>query len=156
MLFSGWFSFEGFFIGLLGVFVSMATRGQVGFEYLVFTAFLLLVAGILFAYSFISYSTAIQLVQTQAAVDEIAAAVDFVYAKGPGNAIVVDIKLPVGLTELRVDQNVVRVTLKQLGGNTHLFAFTKATMGPNFLYFQEGLYSLRVTMNDANVTVVNI
>lgn len=134
----------------------MRARGQVGLEYLVFTAFLLLVASILFAYSFVSYSTSLQLVQTQAAVDELAATVDFVYAKGPGNVVVVDLKLPNGLTEFRVDQNVVRATLSQVSGNSTLFAFTKAQLNPNYLYFQEGIYSLRVAMGDVNVDVTNV
>lgn len=133
----------------------MASRAQVGLEYLVFTAFLLLVTAVLFAYAYMNYSTTIQLVQSQAAVDSVASAIDFVYAKGPGNAVIVDIKLPVGLTEFRVDQNVVRATITQYGSPTTLFTFTKATISPNYLYFQEGLYSIRVAMGDTNASVTN-
>ncbi len=133
----------------------MRARGQVGLEYLVFTAFLLLMTALLFAYAYMNYSNTIQLVQTQAAVDSVASSVDFVYAKGPGNAVIVDIKLPVGLTEFRVDQNVVRATLTQYGSDTVLFTFTKAPINPQYLYFQEGLYSLRVAMEDVNASVTN-
>jgi uncharacterized protein (UPF0333 family) len=133
----------------------MRERGQVGLEYLVFTAFLLLMTALLFAYAYMNYSNTIQVVQTQAAVDSVASSVDFVYAKGPGNAVIVDIKLPVGLTEFRVDQNVVRATLTQYGSNTILYAFTKTPITPQYLYFQEGLYSLRVAMEDVNASVAN-
>lgn len=134
----------------------MRARAQVGLEYLTFTAFLLLVTAILFGYSYISYSTTIQQVQTQSAVDSLASTIDFVYAKGPGNAVVIDIKLPVGVSEFRVDQNVVRATLSQNGGISTLFTFTKATLTPANLFFEEGLYSLRVAMGDVNVSVTNV
>ena len=134
----------------------MNTHAQIGLEYLVFTSFLLLVAVILFAYSFTTYSTSLQLVQTQGAVDAVASAVDFVYAKGPGNTVVVNVKLPAGLTEFRVDQNVVRATLNQVGGNSTLFSFTKSKITPRFLFFQEGLYFVRVSMGDVNVDVSNV
>lgn len=134
----------------------MHSRAQVGLEYLVFTAFLLLMSTLLFAYAYANYSNTIQIVQSQSAVDSVASAVDFVYAKGPGNAIIIDVKLPVGLTEFRVDQNVVRAKLTQYGSTTDIFTFTKATIDPAYLYFQEGLYSLRVAMGDANASVTNI
>lgn len=134
----------------------MQSRGQVGLEYLVFTAFLLLMSALLFAYAYSNYSNTIQVVQTQGAVDAVASAVDFVYAKGPGNAVVVDVKLPVGLTDFRVDQNVVRATLTQYGFVTDIFTFTKAPIDPNYLYFQEGQYSLRVAMGDTNASVTNV
>ena len=123
---------------------------------MVFTAFLLLMSALLFAYAYVNYSTSIQLAQTQSAVDAVASGVDFVYAKGPGNAIVINVKLPVGLTEFRVDQNVVRTNLTQYGGTTTLFSFTKAHIDPNYLYFEEGLYALRIAMGDENVSVSNV
>lgn len=134
----------------------MHSRAQVGLEYLVFTAFLLLMSALLFAYAYANYSNTIQVVQTQSAVDAVASAVDFVYAKGPGNAVIVDVKLPVGLTEFRVDQNVVRANLSQYGSTTTLFTFTKAPITPTYLYFEEGLYSLRVAMGDTNASVTNV
>lgn len=134
----------------------MHTRGQVGFEYLTFTAFLLLVTAILFAYSFISYSSTVRLVQVQAAVDDVASAVDFVYAKGPGNSVLVDIKLPSGLSNFRVDQNAVLVTVQQGGGTSSIFSFTKVPITSNYLYFEEGLYTLRVAMEDENASVQNV
>ncbi len=134
----------------------MHSRAQVGLEYLVFTAFLLLMSALLFAYAYSSYTNTIQVVQAQSAVDALASGIDFVYAKGPGNAVVIDVKLPVGLTEFRVDQNVVRVTLSHYGSTSTLFAFTKAQIDPNYLYFQEGQYSLRVAMGDANASVTNV
>lgn len=134
----------------------MHSRAQVGLEYLVFTAFLLLMSALLFAYAYANYSNTIQVVQTQSAVDAVASAVDFVYAKGPGNAVIVDVKLSVGLTEFRVDQNVVRANLTQYGSTTTLFTFTKAPITPTYLYFEEGLYSLRVAMGDTNASVTNV
>jgi uncharacterized protein (UPF0333 family) len=134
----------------------MFSRGQVGFEYLTFTAFLLLVTGVLFAYSYISYSTTVQLVQTQAVVDDVASAVDFVYAKGPGNSVLVDIKLPAGLSEFRTDRNAVIITVQQPGGTSNIFSFTKVPITPQYLYFEEGLYTLRVTMEDENASVQNV
>lgn len=67
-------------------------------------------AVILFAYSFISYSTTIQVTQSQSVVDQVSNAVDFVYAKGPGNTVLIDIKLPSSVTNFRVDQNYVLMT----------------------------------------------
>ncbi len=134
----------------------MRSRAQAGLEYLVFTAFLLLMTVILFSYAYINYSTTIQLVQTQAAVDAVASAVDFVYAKGPGNAVLIDVKLPVGLSEFRVDQNVVRANLTQVGGMSTLFTFTKAQIDPTFLFFEEGVYTIRIAMGDVNASVSNV
>lgn len=133
-----------------------SNRGQVGFEYLIFTAFLLLVAVILFSYAFITYSQTVQVVQAQAAVDALSSAVDFVYAKGPGNSVLVEIKLPQGLSSFRVDQNYVIATLDHSGGTSNIFVFTKPHISPTNLYFEEGYYTLQVTMNDVNVSVNNI
>ncbi|MFH0969858.1 MAG: hypothetical protein V1776_00120 [Candidatus Diapherotrites archaeon] len=133
----------------------MRFRGQVGLEYLTFTAFLLLFSAILFAYAFVSYSSSVQLIQSQAAVDEVAATVDFVYAKGPGNTVLVDVQLPVGLTEFRVGQNTVRATLSQLGGSSTLFAFTKTNIMPAYLYHDAGIYTLAISMGDVNASVTN-
>ena len=130
-------------------------KGQVGVEYLVFTAFLLIVTVILFGYAFVSYSSTVQLIQAQSAVDSVASTVDFVYSKGPGNSVEIAVTLPAGLTEFRVDQNVVRATIRQGGGDTVVFAFTKAKINPNYLFFESGPYPLRVTMNDVNASVVN-
>lgn len=138
----------------MGLF--MRTRAQVGLEYLTFTAFLLLVTAILFGYSYLSYTSTIQQVQAQSAVDSLASTIDFVYAKGPGNAVVIDVKLPVGLSEFRVDQNVVRAVLSKNGSSSALFTFTKAMLTPTNLYYEEGLYSLRVAMGDVNVSVTNV
>ena len=134
----------------------MSSRAQVGLEYLTFTAFLLLVAVILFAYSFVQYSTSVQLVQTQAATDQIASAVDFVYAKGPGNTVIVDVTLPSGLTEFRVDQNVVRTNLTLPSGSNTLFTFTKVKINSQYLYYEPGIYSVRVSMWDVNASVTNV
>lgn len=133
----------------------MNGRAQVGLEYLVFTSFLLLVSAILFGYAFVSYSTSVQTIQTQKAVDDVAAAVDFVYAKGPGNTVILDVQLPAGLTEFRVDQNVVRADLGQVGGTSTFFTFTKVKIDPVYLYFQGGVYTLRVSMGDVNASVSN-
>ena len=134
----------------------MHPRGQVAFEYIVFTAFLMGVAVILFAYSFISYSTTIQVTQGQSVVDQVANAVDFAYAKGPGNTVLIDVKLPSSVTTFLVDQNYVLMTfLPPVGGSTSVFAFTRARMTPQQLYFEEGIYRLQVSMTDINATVTN-
>lgn len=133
----------------------MGARGQVGLEYLVFTAFLLLVSAILFAYAFVSYSSSVQTIQSQKVVDEVASAVDFVYAKGPGNTVLVDVQLPAGLTDFRTDQNAVRMTLTHFGNTSTFFSFTKVKITPVYLYFEEGLYTLRVSMGDVNASVSN-
>jgi uncharacterized protein (UPF0333 family) len=137
------------------VFSRMNGKGQVGIEYLVFTAFLLLISSILFAYAFVSYSTSVQVIQTQTAVDEIAGAVDFVYAKGPGNTVLVNIQLPVGVSQFRVDQNVVRAQLMQGSGGSTLFTFTRVKISPAYLYSEGGIYTLRVSMGDVNASVSN-
>lgn len=134
----------------------MRSRGQVAFEYIVFTAFLMGVAVILFAYSFISYSTTIQGTQTQAVVDQVANAVDFVYAKGPGNSVLIDVKLPASVSVFRVDQNYVLMTFRPpFGSNSSVFAFTRARITPQSLYFEDGIYTLQVSMTDTNATVNN-
>jgi hypothetical protein len=136
--------------------LSRAARGQIGFEYIVFTAFLLGIAALLFAYSFVSYSTTVQNTQSQAVVDSVANAIDFVYAKGPGNSVLIDVKIPSGWSQFRVDQNSVRATYTPpVGGATTLFAFTKTKINPAFLYFQPGIYTLNITMTDTNASVVN-
>ncbi len=133
----------------------MHSRAQVGIEYLTFTAFLLLVSSVLFAYAFVSYSTSVQVIQTQAAVDAVASTVDFVYAKGPGNTVLVDVQLPTGVSEFRVDGNAVIIRLSQLGGSSDLFAFTKTPITPTYLFFEQGIYTLRITMGDVNASVTN-
>jgi hypothetical protein len=94
-------------------------KGQVATEYLIITAFILIVVTVVFVYSFISNNQNIKINQANNALDKLVNKADLVYALGPDNNQFVDITLP---TDVQSLQDVTICNNLEQGHNIDCFA----------------------------------
>ena len=108
----------------------METRGQVAFEYLILTAFLLIVAIILFAYSFFVLVENSKISVALSSVRSLAAASGQVSVLGPGNAVIVRISLPDNVESATALGKGINFRLNQLSGATDVTEYSIADITP--------------------------
>ncbi|MBI4043979.1 MAG: hypothetical protein HY393_04205 [Candidatus Diapherotrites archaeon] len=134
----------------------MNAKGQIGFEYLVLTGFLLLIIALVFAYSFVSYSQAIQSQKAEASLNAIVGASDYVYGRGNGNTLLVDIEVPEGVSSFQVLDNIVSMRVSGAFGSSDYLRTSKAAFVPASLSTSSGPRTLKVEAVDANVRVTGV
>jgi len=103
-------------------------KGQVAVEYLMIAGFLLVVIGIAFFYSFSTLNQSTSDSKAVNAVNKIAAAVDQVYAMGPGSKITLTIDLPDNIDSQLVLNNSVGYKANVNGNLVDYYADTKAKL----------------------------
>ncbi len=77
-------------------------RGQVATEYLVVTAFILVVVTVIFSFAFVNYDQSIKVAKASDALARMAGAADRVYSLGEGNVQFVGVAFPSGMTAIEV------------------------------------------------------
>ena len=70
----------------------------------------------------------IQMNQASNAVNTLAKAADSVYALGPGSQKYIEINLPGGITEIKIQNNEILLKIYIFGGESEIFAETKAEL----------------------------
>ena len=131
----------------------MEKRGQVAFEYLILTAFLLIVAIILFAYSFFVLIENSKISVALSSVRSLAAASDQVSVLGPGNSAIVRIHLPDNVESANATNKSINFRLNQLSGQTDVTEYSIADITPVSLPNGFGVYDVKVEVVDENVTL---
>jgi uncharacterized protein (UPF0333 family) len=131
-------------------------KGQVALEYVLTTAFLLLVIGIVFYISMINYSETIALSKAQNAVKTISAGAEYVYALGPGNVVFVSIDLPSGLSAGIANENNVEYTLEVRGRTGEIYWISDANIANVSLPTREGPHELKIEMNESQVSITEV
>ncbi|MBU0662629.1 MAG: hypothetical protein ABH854_05560 [Candidatus Diapherotrites archaeon] len=143
------------------------SKGQMSLEYMVMSAFLLLIVGLLFTYAYINYDHAMKLDMANYAVDSIAEAADQAYALGTGTVLFVDIILPNGIEGSSVfgkefqGGNEVQYTLNIMGVQNTIFAKTIAELdSENSVLPYTGIsHKMRISMGDCvdgKVTILEV
>lgn len=128
-------------------------KGQIGFEYLVFTAFLLAVTLVIFVYAFTIYSENVRTTQVDSALKQLVSASDFVYARGPNNSTLLTISLPEGVTSITRDQNIIIMSTQLLSGTTQFIGITHGQISSITITTTVGLHDILISMGDQNVTI---
>lgn len=123
------------------------------FEYLVLTAFLLVVAIILFAYSFFVLVENSKISVALSSVRSLATASDQVSVLGPGNAVIVRISLPDNVESVTALGKGINFRLNQLSGQADVTEYTIADITPASLPAGFGVYDVKVEAGDQNVTL---
>ena len=72
----------------------LGSRAQVGTEYVVITAFLLIIITAIFTYSYVTQDQEIKISQANNVLDEISNKIAFVYALGEGNSKIAEVSIP--------------------------------------------------------------
>ncbi|MBN2127544.1 MAG: hypothetical protein JW703_04090 [Candidatus Diapherotrites archaeon] len=134
----------------------MFSRGQTSVEYLVLSSFLLLVAGILFIYSFNSVTDATVFVNARSSVELLGNAADNVSALGNNSQKIVDIELPEGVNDFNVIGK--EIILNVLSGeNTRTFWYeTKTDLTPAGFSTEKGFHRFKLIFSDGNILVSEV
>jgi hypothetical protein len=77
-------------------------RGQVSVEYLVLTAFILIIVVIIFAFALFNYDSNVRLTKAGESLESIAKTADLVYAKGYGTMLSVKAQWPNGIKTISI------------------------------------------------------
>ena len=130
--------------------------GQISTEYLVIMAFLLIVIGILFAYSLLILNETTKLSMASDAAATLAKTADQVSALGPGTKIHVNANFPTGIAEASISGKLITIKVNVVGGITEVWEYSKADITPTSLPTEAGNYLFRVEMVDGNITITQI
>jgi len=128
-------------------------RAQAATEYLMIAGFLLIIIAIAYMYSTTIVSNSVDDSKTRTAVNNIAKAIDQVYALGPGSKINVVVDLPSGIQSQIVDSQLVGYITTANGQPSHYYADTKADLIGS-LPITQGVHDVTLTVNDAGKVVV--
>lgn len=125
-------------------------KGQVSNEYLIISAFILIVIGFLFIFSYSNASETVAVSSTENAVNTLAKAANDVYALGPGNQRMVEINLPAGVVNQYVLNNQIGYVMQTKDINFDIYKNTEAEIGGE-LPITEGKHFVIVQMLDSGI-----
>jgi uncharacterized protein (UPF0333 family) len=108
--------------------MAMHSRAQVGLEYLVLVAFLLVIIGFVFSYALTSYQMNSDVANMKSAVDSLASSANQVYALGPGNIMYVQIVLSENIQSYSLSGKTVSYTALVMGSSTEFYSETKPNL----------------------------
>ncbi|VVC00491.1 Uncharacterised protein [uncultured archaeon] len=122
-------------------------------EYLVITAFFVIVAAIFFTYAFITFSENKSTVLGGDAVARIAGNANLVASMGEGSTLYFDAELPETAKELVLWGNYVKLNYNASAGTSNSYAYTKVGLSPKTIVVSGGRRQFRVALEDGNVLV---
>lgn len=134
----------------------LGEKGQVSTEYLVITAFLLAVIGIIFSYALVTLSENAKLSRVDDAVDTLANAANQVSALGPGNTVYVNVDVPNDIYSASASNYEIKYVVTVIGGHSDVWERTKNPITPTTLPTTAGLYVIKVEMADENVVFTQV
>jgi uncharacterized protein (UPF0333 family) len=131
-------------------------RGQVSIEYLVLTSFLLLVAGILFVYSFSSLSQADCFVKAKNSVEILGNAVEQVSALGEGSQKIVELSLPESMVSFTASNNLINLRLNYNDTINDFWFESNSSISPVDLSTANNYLKLKVSFFDGNILISEV
>ncbi len=131
-------------------------RGQVSIEYLVLTSFLLLVAGVLFVYSFNAINQANYFVNARNSVELVGAAVEQVSALGVGSQKIVDVSLPDSTVSFVAGGKNINLRVSYDDVNTDFWFESSSSITPVVLSSSPGFHRLKIVFSDGNVLISEV
>ncbi|MDO8538147.1 MAG: hypothetical protein Q7S21_04635 [archaeon] len=123
-------------------------KGQVGIEYLTITAFLLLVAIILFVFGFVTFSETAKRNKADNAVKSLASAANQVYALGPGNIVFVETDFPEGIQSGSTFGQTIQLKLSSVSGTNDVFERTNTKLSIVNLPTLQGKHYFKIEMTN--------
>lgn len=142
---------------MVSVFRKGGLQGQVAIEYIMMSAFLLLVVGVLFVYSYSQYDRTMKLDMTQHAVDSMAEAANQAYALGSGSVLFVEMDLPYGVEGYTVDSNHIILLLNWTGTKEQIYARTIADLNTlSVIPTYASRHRMKVSMGENLVTLQEV
>ena len=131
-------------------------KGQASLEYLVITAFILLIVGLLAAFSFLTLGDSLEVQKAATAANRIADAATVIVAAGNGSVSFVKVELPNNLISSSAIGNVISIRLSAGSGFNDVTAYSEADLTPAALPSSPGVYSLKLEVVDGNVVITQV
>jgi uncharacterized protein (UPF0333 family) len=131
-------------------------RGQVSIEYLVLTSFLLLVAGILFVYSFSSLSQADYFVKAKNSVERLGNAVEQVSALGEGSQKIIELILPESIVSFTASNTLINLRLNYNDNINDFWFESNSNITPVDLSTANNYLKLKVSFFDGNILISEV
>jgi len=130
-------------------------RGQVGVEYIMLVALLLVFLIPIVSYSLNESSYRIKVSQIENTISRVTKAANAVYALGPGSQDIVLVAVPQGVEGVEIAKNSVSLNVSLFGGISQ-FGYT--TVGPvaGTLPIQPGTYRILVYHTSAGVVNISL
>lgn len=126
-------------------------KAQVGIEYLVVTAFLLVVIGVFFAYALTSYSSAAASGKSQNIVDSLADSASQLSGHGNNSSMTIWLDFPEGIESFSVSGKNLLLNLKVNSGTTGFFAESKVNLSSIALGTSPGMHKVKISIMDGAV-----
>ncbi|HLC92762.1 MAG TPA: hypothetical protein VJH23_03570 [archaeon] len=134
----------------------MKTRAQVSMEYLVITAFMLVVAGIIFGFALFSFNANSQFTKAQGFVEKVANNADLVASLGEGSAVIFEADIPNGVQAITLAENSVSMSIDLGNGISDITAYARPSLTPASLITGAGRRSFSAAFSDGNVVVTEV
>ncbi|MEM4257392.1 MAG: hypothetical protein QXD98_03465 [Candidatus Diapherotrites archaeon] len=122
--------------------------GQVSFEYLVISGFLIFVAAVFFVYSMFSINNNLTSDKAKQSANLIASYANSLYSSGEGSSIVIEVTLPENSTLSFLGKNVIIDY-----GNGNVYGYSVVDFTPVNLGTKQGNRVLKMTFIDGNILV---
>ncbi|MFH1255848.1 MAG: hypothetical protein V1494_01015 [Candidatus Diapherotrites archaeon] len=129
-------------------------KGQAGVEYMLVIAFILLVAGILSAYSYTTLAENVKYDKVSKAAKKIGDSIDGVNSFGEGNTVFASFELPNGVISASAMGSTVSFTVSTSAGNSDFVAYTNARITPVTLPSAEGQHEVKIEIIDGNAQLI--
>lgn len=123
-------------------------KGQVSFEYLIISGFLIFTAIVFFAYSMISINNSLTSDKAQQSANLIASYANSLYASGEGSSVIIEVFLPENSNLSFFGKSVI-VNY----GNGNAYGFANVDFTPLDLGKKRGTRVLKMTFVDGNIAV---
>jgi len=136
-----------------GINLLKKEKAQAGTEYLMIAAFLIIIIGIAFLYTSTTLSNSVDDSKARTATNNIANAINQVYALGPGSKISVTVELPSGVQSQIVENQLVGYITTVNGQPAYYYADTKANLKGS-LPLTQGVHEITLTVNNSGEVVV--
>jgi len=128
-------------------------KAQISVEYLVLTAFLLVIVAIMIAFSLFSFNESSNLVKADSTITEIINQSNWVASLGDGSKVFFEVEFPEGVQSFEINNKQVRMVLSTSSGNSDVFGYAKPDLTPTTLSTNGGRRALSATFTDGNVVV---
>ena len=125
-------------------------------EYLMITAFMLLVAGIIFGFALLSFNTNSNISKANSAAERFVNNAELVASLGDGSTVLFVADIPDGVESLSLYNNTVSMRIDAGNGLSDVVLYTRPNLTPASFVTGKGRRSFSATFLDGNVVVAEI
>ena len=134
----------------------LKARGQASVEYLVITAFMLIVAAVIFVFALFSFSENANIAKAENSVTQIVNYANLVGSLGNGSRAYFTVDFPDNVKSVEIRNRAVNMVISSATGDSDVFSYSKLNLTPVALEASAGQKSLTAAFIDGNVVVAEV